>query len=99
MKLSIHTLGDHDTSGRGLKVVESDLSGQVVLSKVFNPVTILTEDGHRFHVCQRGSGIEVTSPDGTLVGIMTYEGTEVLFGGVLAKKGQAFLERDGRVVG
>ena len=38
------------------------------LSSVFNGIVIATEDGH-FGIAQRDTGIEIKTPDGSLVGV------------------------------
>jgi len=66
MIVKINSFGDPDDP---TPVATLEVSGPAELSSVFSPVTIVTEEGKRFHVCQRDSGIEVKCPDGALVAI------------------------------
>ena len=41
----------------------------VTLSKVFSGIEIVTEEGQAFGIAQRDNGLEITAPDGTMVGV------------------------------
>jgi hypothetical protein len=68
-------------SGESKELELNPGSGQVVLSKVFNPVGIRTEDDGVFYVCQRDSGLEIKCPNGALIGVKMTEGGRVLVEG------------------
>ena len=60
------TIKDYDSEEVAVMEVPG---GTVHLSNVFSGVGIETLDDGVFGVCQRDSGLEITCPDGTLVGV------------------------------
>ena len=70
--------------------IEVDSSGEVTLSEVFNGVGMRTVEGVVYGICQRDSGLEITSPDGTLVGVKR---PQLAVG---AQDKETFVEIDGR---
>ncbi len=99
MKIEVKSLGEHPYT-----TLEAEISGKVTLSKVFSGIGIRTEGGALFGIAQRDSGLEITCPDGTHVGVKIYEGGERVCHGMAtnarkAEKGEAFIERNGEVIG
>jgi hypothetical protein len=76
---------------------------EVTLSKIFNGVKIVTEDGAEFGVCLRDTGLEIKCPGGELVGVKLCskdhhamrDTGEVAY----VKQGEMFVERNGQVIG
>jgi hypothetical protein len=66
---------------------------EVTLSKIFNGVKIRTEDGTEFGIALRDSGLEITCPDGTMVGVKLHGPARSSYAT------QAFIERNGKVIG
>jgi len=58
----------------------------ITLSELFCEIEIKTEDGHRFGISQRDTGLEIMCPDGTLVGVKVGE------------DGKTFVERDCKMI-
>lgn len=80
-------------SGEDTYAVLSPGNACVRITQAFNSVVIETEDGARYGVALRDSGLEIACPDKTLVGIKRYGD------GFKHKKGDTFLERNGELLG
>ena len=55
--------------GREVTVTQVSAAGHVELREVFTGVGIVTAAGRQFGIAQRDSGLEITCPDGTLIGV------------------------------
>ena len=71
----------------GFSAARMELSGHsVCLSEMFNGVLVTTTDPNVFGICQRDNGLEITAPDGTVVGVK------------VGHLGKTVIERNGKVV-
>ncbi len=81
----------HPSSGEDTYAVFHPGNACVRITQAFNTVVIETEDGARYGVALRDSGLEVVCPDKTLVGIKRYDGVTL--------GNETFIERNGEVLG
>jgi hypothetical protein len=72
VKIEVNTFGEDPH-----KILEAKLGiANVTLSEVFSGISIKTEDGAEYGVALRDSGLEIVCPDGALVGVKRYEGSQ-----------------------
>jgi len=93
MKIYLEALGPKSTKEESVLAELQPGNACVRIARAFNAVVFETEDGARYGVALRDSGLEIVCPDEVLVAVKRLDSRE---GG---EGGETFVERDGRFIG